>query len=98
MLLRILSAQKEDRKLNMNLSRKRRRIHPTFLFFSFVICLSFVIGAQSSFAQTTGSGTLRGIVKDQRGAVLPNATVTLVSERKEERKATTNDDGVYVFS
>jgi hypothetical protein len=99
MLLRILSAQKEDRKLNMNQTRKRRRIHPTFLFFSLMLCLSFVIGAQLSFAQTTGSATLRGTVKDQTGAVLPGATVTLINQgTKEERKATTNEDGGYAFS
>src|SRR5436305_9798371 len=99
MLLRILSAQKEDRKLNMNQTRKRRRIHPTFLFFSLVLCLSFIVGAQLSFAQTTGSATLRRTVKDPQGAVLPGATVTLTNERtKDERKTVTSDEGGYVFS
>ncbi|MDQ3918829.1 MAG: carboxypeptidase regulatory-like domain-containing protein, partial [Acidobacteriota bacterium] len=49
-------------------------------------------------AQTTGSATLRGTVKDPKGAVIAGATVTLVNERtKEERKATTNSEGGYVF-
>jgi len=99
MLLRKLSAPKEDKRLNMNQDHKRKRIRPTFLFFSFVICLSLIVGAQSAFAQTTGSATLRGTIKDQTGAVLPGATVTLINERtKEDRKTTTNDDGTYVFS
>src|ERR1700750_2440069 len=99
MLLRILSAKKEDEKLNISPERNRKRIHPTFHFFSFLICLAFIVGAQSSFAQTTGSATLRGYVKDQTGAVLPNATVTLTNEKnKDEGKATTNSDGCYAFS
>jgi len=99
MLLRILSAQKKDRKLNMNTNPQRKCIRPTFLFFSFVLCLAFVAGAQPAFAQTTGSAGLRGTVKDQTGAVLPGASVTLINERtKDERKATTNDDGGYSFS
>ena len=56
-LLGIRSAQNEEREgdLNMNPKRMRKLINPTFLFFSFVICLAFVAGAQSSFAQSSGS-------------------------------------------
>src|SRR6266508_255234 len=104
-MLRILSAQNEDREVasNMNPKCRRKLIDPTFLFFSFffsfVICLAFVAGAQSSFAQSIGGATLRGTVKDPRGAVVPNASVTLIDERtKGERKTTANDEGVYVFS
>lgn len=97
MLPRSLSAQNEDRKLNAN--RKRERIRPTFLLFSLMLCLAFVVGAQLSFAQTTGSATLRGVVKDPKGAVVPSATVTLTNEStKDERTATTNDEGGFVFS
>jgi hypothetical protein len=101
MFIRILSAQNEDREVNLNMNSKRKRnlIHPTFLFFSFVICLAFVAGGQSSFAQTSGSATLRGAVRDPQGAVVAGATVTLINERtKDERKAATNDDGGYSFS
>ncbi len=83
----------------MNLERKRKLIRPTFLFFGFVICLVFVTGAQSSFAQSIGSATLRGTVRDQQGAAVRDATITLTNERtKDERKATTNDEGRYLFS
>jgi hypothetical protein len=84
--------------MNLNLKGKRKLIRPTFLFFSFVLCLAFLGGAQSSFAQT-GSATLRGTVRDPQGAVVPGVTVTLTSERtKAERKVTANEDGGYVFS
>ncbi len=95
MLPRILSAHKGDRKVKTS----RRRIHPTLLFLGLSICLAFVVGAPSSFAQTTGSATLRGTVKDPQGAVVPDATVTLVNERtKEERQDKTSGEGGYVFS
>ena len=100
-LPRTLTAQNEDREvdLNMNSNRNRKLVHPTLLFFSLIICLAFFAGAQSSLAQTTGSATLRGTVKDSQGALVRGATISVVNERtKDERKTITNDDGVYVFS
>jgi hypothetical protein len=62
------------------------------------ICL-LAGGASASLAQTTGSATLRGVVKDPNGAIVAGATVTLKSLRTEsERKTKTNSDGIYVFS
>jgi hypothetical protein len=53
----------------------------------------------TAFAQTTGSATLRGSVKDPAGAIIRGATVTLSNTRtKEERKTTTSDEGTYVFA
>ena len=61
------------------------------------VCLCLF--ASGALAQTTGSATLRGSVKDANGAVVANATVTLINEAtKVERKTTTNRDGIYVFS
>src|SRR3712207_4136129 len=55
--------------------------------------------APVALAQTTGSATLRGTVKDPNGAVVANATVTLVSERTgEERRITTGGEGSYAFA
>jgi hypothetical protein len=45
-----------------------------------------------TFAQGT-TGTVRGDVKDPNGAVVPSATVTLVSARGGERTATTTSSG-----
>jgi hypothetical protein len=77
----------------------QRHIHTTLLFLALVACVTFLAGAPSAFAQTTGSATLRGTVKDPRGAVVSGATVTLINEQtKDERKATTSNEGSYVFS
>src|SRR6266571_8503006 len=77
----------------------QRHIHTTLLFLALLVCLAFLASVPSVLAQGTGSATLRGTVKDPRGAVVPSATVTLINERtKDERKTTTNDEGVYVFS
>jgi hypothetical protein len=64
------------------------------------LCLCLLAGgASASLAQTTGSATLRGIVKDPNGSVLSNATVTLKSLRTQsERKVKTNSDGNYAFT
>lgn len=59
-----------------------------------VLCLTPLANAQS-----TGSATLRGIVKDPSGAVVPNASVSLTNDAtKDERKSQTTDAGIYVFS
>jgi hypothetical protein len=56
-------------------------------------------GASASLAQTTGSATLRGVVKDPNGAIVAGATVTLKSARTQsERKAKTSSDGNYAFT
>jgi len=63
------------------------------------LALCLCLFASGALAQTTGSATLRGAVKDANGAVLANATVTLVNEAtKIERKTSTNREGIYVFS
>ena len=55
--------------------------------------------APATLGQVTSGSTLRGVVKDPGGAVVPAATVTLLSrERGDQRQAKTNDDGTYVFT
>jgi hypothetical protein len=64
-----------------------------------IACLIVIGAAQTTFAQSTGSATLRGTVKDPQGAIVRGATVTLINERtKDERKTVTRDDGDFVFS
>src|SRR5215207_6552062 len=72
---------------------KARLLLPCLL----LAALSVFAAAPAAFAQGT-SGTVRGDVKDPNGAVVPGATVTLVSERGAERKATTTSSGTYTFT
>src|SRR5947199_3810438 len=68
-------------------------------FFSAVVWLTRPVSAPSVFAQSSGSATLRGTVKDPQGAVVSGASVVLINERtKDERKAISNEEGQYVFS
>src|SRR5262249_55172281 len=63
------------------------------------LALCLCLFASVALAQTTGSATLRGIVKDENGALLTGASVTVINEAtKAERKATTNREGIYVLS
>jgi hypothetical protein len=66
------------------------------LIFGLLLLMS---GSPVSMAQTSSSATLRGTVKDQTGAVVAKAAVTLVNASSAaERKTTTNNEGIYVFS
>ena len=60
-----------------------------------VLLLLVLCGASSSFAQNS---ILRGVVTDESGAVVPNATVTLSGPAGAGRTATTGGDGVYTFA
>jgi hypothetical protein len=79
------------------LPRQIKRLAPSpHLLFALLLALA---AAPSLFAQSTGSATLRGTVKDQQGALVPKAAVTLINEAtRDERKVETNDAGIYVFS
>jgi hypothetical protein len=62
-----------------------------------IFCLA--IGVGQVFAQSQGStGQITGVVSDQSGGVVPNATVTLVSKATNATQTTqTTDEGVYRF-
>ena len=70
-----------------------------------VLCVFLAAAALSSaglappaFAQGASSATLRGVVTDSSGGVLPGAEVTLVNVRTAgRRRATTGPAGTYVF-
>ena len=56
-------------------------------------CLSLSTLAQSD------QGRIAGTVKDQTGAVIPNATILVKNERTgDERTATSNADGYYTIT
>jgi hypothetical protein len=72
-----------------------KRLHSFFCSLIFMT----VLVAGVAYGQTTGSASLRGTVKDPNGAVIPNATVTLINERtKSERKVKTSEEGGFVFN
>ena len=79
--------------------RSMRRLCATLFVFVVVCSLTFVASVQPASAQTTGSATLRGTVKDPQGAVVTGATITLVNERtKSERRTKSSEDGTYTFT
>lgn len=86
--------------LGVSISGNKLRVfHFGPLFAAFVLGVAVLITATPALGQGTGSATLRGVVKDQKGAVVPKATVTLSNERtKDERTLATNDEGIYVFN
>src|SRR5215216_6837370 len=76
-----------------------RSLYATLVVSVFVFSLTMLGGVLVTRAQTTGSGTLRGTVQDPAGAIIRDASVTLINERtKDERKAKTNDEGAYSFN
>src|SRR3712207_3626320 len=75
-----------------------RSLYATLIVSVFVFSLTILAGVQPAVAQTTGSATLRGTVKDPQGAIIRGATVTLINERtREERQITSSEDGTYTF-
>src|SRR6185295_15098882 len=65
------------------------------LMFFFVFCA----GAGSALSQTSNTGTVTGVVKDEKGAVVPGATVKLINVgTNAERTASTSAEGVYEIS
>jgi outer membrane receptor for ferrienterochelin and colicin len=61
-----------------------------------MFCL--LLGIAQVFAQA-GNGGITGVVTDSNGAVIPNATVKLVSvDKGTELTTTASDDGIYTFT
>src|SRR5258705_12494809 len=59
--------------------------------------LVLMLSAAVGLAQQT-RGTLRGVIKDELGATIVGATVTLTDASGAEKSAVTNGEGAYVFS
>ena len=60
------------------------------------IALCVFMGMYAAVAQSTNSGDIRGTVTDQSGALIPNATVTVLDNDKGVSKTYhSNKDGLY---
>jgi hypothetical protein len=76
-----------------------RSLYATLIAFVFVFSLTILVNVQPALAQTTGSASLRGTVKDPQGAIIRDAIITMVNDRtKDERQAKSSEDGTYTFT
>ena len=77
--------------------RKRKSRFSVFFFASFLCsCILFVLVSPTLAQQTLGAIT--GTVTDASGGILPNTTVSIVSDQtKLSRTQTTNAGGIYDF-
>jgi Carboxypeptidase regulatory-like domain/TonB dependent receptor len=69
-----------------------------WLFSAFLTVLLVASSAMtiSVFGQTSNTGTVTGVVKDEKGGLVPGAAVKIVNVgTNTERTATTSSDGVY---
>jgi outer membrane receptor protein involved in Fe transport len=72
-------------------------MHPLVKWVSMSLLILFSAG--SLLAQTSNTGTLTGVVKDEKGAVVPGATVKTVNlGTNAERVTTTSGEGIYEIS
>src|SRR5262245_24039916 len=79
--------------------RSMRGFYATLIVSVFVCALTLLASALPAVAQTTGSATLRGTVKDVQGAVVNGATITLINEATNaERQTKSSEDGTYTFT
>ena len=63
-----------------------------------LLCLSVLLFAPTTKAQTTGSGSIQGAVTDPTGAAIPNASVKLVESSTQVTLNTkTSSAGAYAF-
>src|SRR6202521_1638120 len=67
---------------------------------SLLVMVALVLSIpHSASAQGSASANLSGTVHDSTGAVVPDANVSLRDTQKgTERKSSTNDAGIYVFT
>jgi carboxypeptidase family protein len=69
------------------------------IIFELIVAVALIPAGPSTGCAQTDSSTIRGTVKDPAGAIVVNASVTLINSRTNaERMTTTNAAGLYVFS
>src|SRR5258706_4353363 len=76
----------------------RYRFSLQAILLSAVICLSPAL-ISSSYAQQAATATLRAVIKDPNGAVVPGSQVSATQkDTGVKRETTTDDEGLYVLS
>src|ERR1043165_3798184 len=95
--LRFLLSPRQDstlfRRTTMNTGYLER-----WLFSAFLAVLLVTSSAMSAnvFGQASNTGTVTGVVKDEKGGLVPGASVKIVNlGTNAERTATTTSEGVY---
>src|ERR1044072_7817860 len=86
---------KGSTSLDLEVKMKRNNINK---FVTTLITAIMLVAAAplQILAQTSNSGVITGVVKDQAGAVVAGATVKAINKGTNlERKPTTSDSGVY---
>jgi len=65
-----------------------------------LLAMAFIlVVAPQTMAQDTTGATLRGVVKDQKGSLVPGALVTLTNTATgDQRETKANDSGAFVFT
>src|SRR5689334_2809292 len=75
-------------------SQSSRQYRAAFLLLSCVLALTPVL----TWAQSTSTGTVVGLVTDPSGAIVPDAAVSLIDHTTGTTKTTTsNEAGRYIF-
>lgn len=75
------------------MGKDRSTTQKSVVWLSLVLVAMFVCGS-SALAQTSNTGTLTGVVKDEKGAVVPGATVKVINlGTNAERTVNTSDEG-----
>lgn len=89
-----LSVETDGRRSVKSSERTGAYVFPALLGLLLFLCV-----APGALAQGLSGSTLRGVVKDASGGLVPNASVKLISVRSGgERQVKTNDEGAYVFT
>jgi hypothetical protein len=80
----------------MNVSTRVRRF---LRFVRFVLCVAVLISLSLTLAFTQSDlGAISGFVKDQSGAIVPNAKVTVRNQTGIERVVSSNESGFYTIT